>query len=361
MREIIVENYWDRTHCHYSSIQELVDYYIQSGKEDNIGYALERVVQFNGDYRNYLQDNGFPALVERLKSETIYLEQCPVVKQKLEEWWENIQKSGGLGDYDIQCYAIEDTFSMFGKQIDGIKGLRQILQMHGEAGPYSKPPKLFESSICENSSSNEQDDKEVSLFAALLWESYPRFDISDYSDNREYHCYYVRNHQFNEDFFKDSKSGGMEHIREDIPLSRLPLVYRDGNAPVMFVASPRHVEGKDAIDVAIRNLLKRVDNEVPECGPFKKIYEYFDNTDASTEQYVDRCSIFIYDVPVESGSTQGNRFVEVAAYAKDSPYKATTLIAYGNNSKIKEYLANPKCRQDVVENLKMLAEEIRFI
>lgn len=361
MRDIIVENYWDIAHCHYSSIQELVDYYIQSGKEDGIGYALERAVQFNSIYRNYLQDNGFLALIERLKSETSYLEQNPGLMQKLDDWWKNIQNSGGLGDYDIQCYDIEDTFSLFGKQIDGIKGLRQILQMHGEAGPYSKAPKLFEPSDCENSSSNEQNNRDSSLFAALLWKSYPRFDISDYSDNREYHCYYVRNHQFNDEFFKDSENGGMEYVNEDIPLSRLPLVYRDGNAPVMFVVSPRDGESKDAVDVAIRNLLKRIDDEIPEYGPFKRVYEFFDNTDASTSQYVDRYSIFIYDVPVERGSTQGNRFVEVAAYAKDSPYKATALIAYGNNSKIKEYLANPKCRQDVVENLKLLAEEIRFI
>ncbi len=239
MQTIILKNYWDRTHCHYSSIQELVDYYIQSGKEDSIGYALEDVVQFNTNYRNYLQDNGFPALIERLKSETAYLERNPEVTKKLEDWWKYLEKNGGLGNYDIQCYAIEDTFSLFGKQIDGINGLRRILQIFGEAGPCSIPPKIIEPDDCGSSSADEQNGKEPSLFAALLWESYPRFDISDYSDNREYHCYYVRNHPFNDDFFKDSKNGGMQHINEDIPLSSLPLVYRNGDSPVMFVVSTK--------------------------------------------------------------------------------------------------------------------------
>lgn len=238
MNDIVIENHWNRCRCHYSSIQELVDFYIQSEQEDCIVYALEDVAQFNKSYRNLLQDNGFVALIAKFKSETSYLKQHPEVEQKLEGWWKDIQKEGGLGNYDIQCYGLEDTFSLFGMQINGLMGLRRILQMRGEAGPCSRPSKVFEPEGFGSSNA----DKEPDLYAALLYRHYPRFDISDYSDNREYQCYYVRNHPINDDFFKDSSNGGMAHINEKIPLSQLPLVYRDGNSPILYVVSHKRID-----------------------------------------------------------------------------------------------------------------------
>lgn len=239
MRDIIVENYWDKGHCHYSSIQEIVDYYIQSHKEDSIGYAFKNAIQFNTRYRNYLQDNGFPALIERLKSETQYMEQTPEVMQKLEDWWKYIQREGGLGEYDIQCYHHTDAFSLFGEQVNGIDGLNQIIQVSGEAGPFSKNPILSEPIESGCIFSDRRNNTLSLLYAALLWESYPRFDISDYSDNRKYRCYYISNQPFNDNIFKNSRDGGMEHLNENIPLSRLPLVYDKGDSSVIYVLTPR--------------------------------------------------------------------------------------------------------------------------
>ena len=39
------------------------------------------------------------------------------------------------------------------------------------------------------------------------------------------------------------------------------------------------------------------------------------------------------------------RYIEVAAYSKDSPYKASMIIACGNNQRIKEFLASYDVRR----------------
>ena len=113
------------------------------------------------------------------------------------------------------------------------------------------------------------------------------------------------------------------------------------------------------VDTAIENLIKRVDAEIPESGPFETVYEFIDNTDEATMSYVGRYSIYVYNMPESVQPDLTKRYIEVAAYSKDSPYKASMAIACGNNQRIKEFLASPEGRQDVIDSLKTEAEEIR--
>ena len=115
------------------------------------------------------------------------------------------------------------------------------------------------------------------------------------------------------------------------------------------------------IDNAIKNLIKRIDEEIPENDSFDKMYEFIDNTDSTTGLYVDRFSIDVYNMPVNIQPDRQKHYIDVTAYGKDVPYKASTLITCGSNSEIKDYLKSPKGRQEIIESLIEQAESIRCL
>lgn len=209
MKEIIVNTLWDKKHCRFHSVQEMVKHYIATEVWYNVKFALLEVVQSNVEYRNYLREKGYQATVERLKSEAPSLMRIPDAFEVIDDWWRKVEKKGGLGNYDIQCYELTDTFVLFGKKIKGLEALMK--------------------------------DRLSPLFVAKIRERYPCFDSSDFlCEDRYFQCYYIRDHKVSDDFLNNKSRRDLQHtVSEDIEISDLPLVYYDGESNVMYVISQR--------------------------------------------------------------------------------------------------------------------------
>lgn len=234
MTDIIVNT--KRDHCRFNSVEEMVEYYIRIGIAYNIKFAIREIVQSNIVYRNFLRENGYQATAEKLKCEAPSLMRIPNAFDIIDDWWREIEAKGGLGNYDIQCYELTDTFTVFGKKIRGLDSLRKIVntsRMNGDEN-------FSENMRSTRLSSDRRKNKFSSLFAAEIWECYPCFDSWDYlNENRRFQCYYIRNHKICDDFFKDNSNVNLQNVvSEDIKLSDLPLVYYDGDSNVMYVLSP---------------------------------------------------------------------------------------------------------------------------
>lgn len=245
MKDIVVKS--GKKRCRFHSLANLVDYYINEGVWFNVGFALRDVVQCNIEYRNYLRDNGYPATIERLKSEAPGLCRIQDVFKVLDDWWSKVESDGGLGDYDIQCYELTDSFTLLGEKFNGLDSVRSIVNASRNNENNNSQDQKWE----KYSSMSEEDrypdnrkNKNSSLFAAEVWERYPCFDSADllYED-RCFRCYYVRYYRINEEFFRNfSIVHFMDMIRENISLPELPLVYYDGDSNVMYVMSERVID-----------------------------------------------------------------------------------------------------------------------
>lgn len=242
MKDIIVNTKWNKDHCRFHSVEEMVDYYLKTRVEHNVKFVLQDVVQCNVRYRNYLRENGYEATIGKLKSEAPSLKCIEGAFSVIEQWWEKTEENGGLGNYDIQCYELNDTFTLLGEKFNGLESVRNIVnasEWNKSVGDlYEKLDKYSRMSEEERFPDNRVN-KKSSLFAAEIWEPYPCFDSSDsLYENRRFQCYFVRSHKINEEFFKHLHNKSLQNVvKEDIDNSELPMVYYDGDSPVMYVMS----------------------------------------------------------------------------------------------------------------------------
>lgn len=263
MKDIIVNTRWGKKHCRFHSVEEMVVYHLDNGKEYNVKSALEDVVQCNVAYRNFLRNNGYPATKNKLKSEAPSLALIPDAFDVIDKWWGKVEEKGGLGDYDIQCYELTDSFILLGEKFNGLESIQNIVNASESNrnnncldAKWNKYNKMDERERYPDNRKNRQS----SLYAAELWEKYPCFDSSDsLYENRYYRCYYIRNHKINEEFFKFSRKENLLNIiREDIDdLSNLPIIYYDGESPVMYVMGQRMIDAEgfvksQAFEMAMR-------------------------------------------------------------------------------------------------------------
>lgn len=235
MKDIIVNTQWDKKHCRFHSVEEMTEYFIATEVWYNVRFALLDVVQSNIEYRNFLRENGYQRTIDKLKSDAPALMKISDAFEVIDSWWEKVEGKGGLGNYDIQCYELADTFFLFGKKIRGLDSLRKIVntsRMNGDETCLKQRCTFF---------SDKRKNWLSPLFAAEVWERYPCFDSWDYlNENRRFQCYYVRDYRVSDDFFKDNSNINLQSVvREDIEISDLPLVFYDGDSNVMYVISPR--------------------------------------------------------------------------------------------------------------------------
>lgn len=203
---------------------------LQAGKS-SLRYHLDDIVQYNVRYRDYLHEHGNEALVELMLSEAPTLKDSPDDVEYLRCWLKDKLKA--VATYDIQCYNINDTFSVFGKEIHGLEQLRKSAEVS-----------LYESSSKPNvSRSSKSSDTIEGLYVGEMYMSYPKFDSYDWGDDRTYQNYIIRNRPISDgEMLKlHSLPSGMNYIRvhEHIPESMLPMVYYSGDGNYMLVATKK--------------------------------------------------------------------------------------------------------------------------
>ncbi|MBR6446599.1 MAG: hypothetical protein IKS94_09345 [Prevotella sp.] len=196
----------------------------------SLNYELRGIVQYNVRYRDYLREHGNEALVELMLSEAPTLKESPEDVKYLRYWLKNDLEE--VAAYDIQCYNINDTIELFGKEIHGLNQLLKCTEvfMKDESDPRPWLPK-------------NPRPKIDGLHIGQMYMSYPKFDSYDSGDDREYQNYIIRDHPISENEMKklyDLPSGSNAiRVHEYIPESMLPVVYYEGTGNYMLVANKK--------------------------------------------------------------------------------------------------------------------------
>ena len=120
-----------------------------------------------------------------------------------------------LSDYDIQCYNIKDKISILGHTFNGLKDIREHIELYGREG--------FDGLHCW-SPTEVEPYKDVHI--GHFYENYPIFDSYDLGDDRTYQNYIFRNTPITENDMKNAF--GVSHranfcmVHENIPEEKIP-------------------------------------------------------------------------------------------------------------------------------------------
>ena len=189
---------------------------------------LDKIVQYNIRYRDYLRTHGIEKLIELLIFEAPKLKEDRKPLDDLREWYERI---GKIADYDIQCYNINSTFEVLGHKVEGLKMVNEYTELtawerYNEVDVWLK----------RNSKSHPDG-----LHFGKMYMNYPMFDSCDSCDDREYQNYLIRNNPIQksdfENLFNVKSDGNACRVHENMPADILPVLYYVGTGNYMLLAT----------------------------------------------------------------------------------------------------------------------------
>ena len=189
-------------------------------------HALCKIVQYNICYRNHLRRHSVEDLIIHLIEEAPQLKEEKALLHRLREW----AAEEKLADYDIQCYNIKDKVTILGHTFNGLKDIREHIELYGCEG--------FDGLHCWSPTEVElYEDVHIGHF----FESYPAFDSYDLADDRTYQNYIFRPTPITEanmkDAFRTFHGFNFCMIHENIPEENLPILYYKGDGQYMLLAS----------------------------------------------------------------------------------------------------------------------------
>lgn len=191
-------------------------------------YALCEIVQYNTSYRNHLRRHGVEELIVRLIEEAPQLKKEKMLLHRLREWAAEEE----LTDYDIQCYNIKDKVSILGHTFNGLKDIREHIELYGR--------EWCDGLHCWSSNEIESyDDVHIGHF----YENYPIFDCYDLCDDRTYQNYIFRTAPVTEEDMEEAFQifHGLDFctVHENIPEEMLPILYYSGDGKYMLLATAK--------------------------------------------------------------------------------------------------------------------------
>ena len=222
----------------YDSLAEVVEDFttgqnvytnVFNGKlENRLDGYIGNVVLYNVRYRDIYRAGGADALYPVLFKEAPALRQEKNALHSLEK---SLDYQGKLGNYNIQCLSVDDSFCVHGHVFHGLADVRKSVNIYMRQG---REP--FGAKGCHPLPDN--------LHVLCNYMPYPIFDSSDWGDNREY-CNYF----FTKDCFSSSKIARIQAIparsnfckaHEQLTcVNELPLLYCDGDKTSMLLVTPK--------------------------------------------------------------------------------------------------------------------------
>lgn len=199
--------------------------------ENEDTFHLGDIMQYNIRYRDYLREHGIDKLVEQM------LREAPMLRQDekaVMEIYERFERMGEIADYDIQCYDITKPIPVLGKEFPfstiGGKNVEWFLSESrlGEPNPWRNEHAV---------------ENEFGLHLGQVYENYPRFDSSDWSDDRSYQNYIIRTAPIRKkemlELLKVETLGNSLRVHEHLPQHLLPVLYYEGDGRYALLATAK--------------------------------------------------------------------------------------------------------------------------
>lgn len=220
-KKICISRYWG------GEFETLADA-VQSLIEHNDAFHLGDILQYNIRYRRYCREHGVDETVE------LMLREAPALRtheKAINEIYHRYDQIEPLGDYDIQCYKINDCVVLFGKEIHGLEQFQECSE-------------VFMSEFSKNVWHPEKARPTIEgLHIGHMFESYPKFDSSDWGDDRTYQNYIIRTHPISKaemmKLYDLPSEGNAIRVTEHIPENMLPMVYYSGTGDYMLLATKK--------------------------------------------------------------------------------------------------------------------------
>lgn len=194
-------------------------------------FHLGDIMQYNIGYRDYLRKYGIDKLVE------LMLHEAPALReeeQAVAEIRKRYERMGGIADYDIQCYDVTKPIPVLGKELPfctlGGKNVEWFLSESclGEPEPFHNDSAIL---------------NPFGLHLGQLYENYPRFDSSDWSDNRCYQNYIIRTSPIKKEQLVELMEVETHcdslRVHEHLPKHLLPVLYYMGDGRYALLATAK--------------------------------------------------------------------------------------------------------------------------
>lgn len=214
-------------HDEFSSLSAA--YAVLSFRDEWQWYTLRKIVMSNICCRDQLRELGIDAYIARIIGEVPELAGDVRALEYLRRWYD---ESGGVAPYDIQCYGIDDRITVLGREFGGLEDVmrrrtHRINCLSSLGGTLLQNAEAYpDMAICD------------------VYENYPRFDIYDSCDDREYQNLFFRlgGTFTDEDMNRLAKmpcTGNSCRVHEHIPAEFLPVLYYEGTGQYMMLATPK--------------------------------------------------------------------------------------------------------------------------
>ena len=141
---------------------------------------------------------------------------------------------GGIADYDIQCYDITKPIPVLGKKFPfNTIGGKNVERFLGES-------RLSESESWRN---DQAIENEFGLHLGQVYDSYPRFDSSDWSDDRCYQNYIIRTSPIRKEEMLELMTvktiDNRKRVHEHLPKHLLPVLYYEGDGRYALLSTAK--------------------------------------------------------------------------------------------------------------------------
>lgn len=204
-------------------------------------YSLEDMVLYNVPIRDVIRKRGMSYVAQRLLSFVPTDEQLTAEMERIERRMKDMQ----LADFDIQLLPVSVPLFFFGKSVT-LRDLKMCCEIARRVGRWT----------------STYERKNTSLHVADVFEPYPCFDAEDYGcESRDYDNYFVSDKPFTEadclEIEKLPHAMDYRFVVDKLPAKYLPVVYRDGNSRLLYVAT-----AKDNPQMTAAILAKHPDKKV---------------------------------------------------------------------------------------------------
>ena len=204
---------------------------VQSLIEHDDAFHLGDILQYNVRYRKYCREHGIDETVE------LMLREAPALRtheKAVMEIYERFERMGEIADYDIQCYDITKPIQVLGKELPfSTIGGKNVEWFLSESRLDEPDPWRNEHAI----------ENEFGLHLGQVYENYPRFDSSDWSDDRSYQNYIIRTAPIRKkemlELLKVETLGNSLRVHEHLPQHLLPVLYYEGDGRYALLATAK--------------------------------------------------------------------------------------------------------------------------
>lgn len=220
----------------YDSLAEVVtdlttghNTYVRNGETENrLRYYLGNIVLFNVRYRDIFRAGGAETLYPALFKEAPALQKEKSALKSLED---ALDRRGRLGDYDIQCISVNDSFCVHGRVFDGLNDVRKNVE-------------LYMRRRREPSESKHYQHRLGDVHVLCYYEPFPIFDSSDWGEDRTYCNFFFKNWRFGVSDFRRideiPDDGNLNKANERLPfVNEMPLLYYPGDGDSMLLVTAK--------------------------------------------------------------------------------------------------------------------------